>query len=106
MLTNQRDKMYEKDTNLLPAELQKVIYIAQSNILPHKNSTKKWPKIAQKWSKIAQIGPKRPKIAKMAQKWPQMAQKLAPAEKKNSTDISAASATFCISGLWNLNGDS
>ena len=32
----------------------------------------------------------------MAQKWPKMAQKLAPAEK-NSTDISAASATFCIS---------
>ena len=54
----------------------------------------KLPKIAQKW----------PKIAKMAQKWPKMAQKLAPAEK-NSTDISAASATFCISDLhhdWKL----
>ena len=35
-------------------------------------------------------------MAKMAQKLPQMAQKLAPAEK-NSTDISAASAAFCIS---------
>ena len=34
----------------------------------------------------------------MAQKWPKMAPKLAPAEK-NSTDISAASATFCISVL-------
>ena len=32
----------------------------------------------------------------MAQKLPKMAQKLAPAEK-NSTDISAASATFSIS---------
>ena len=32
---------------------------------------------------------------KMAQKWPKTAQKLAPAE--NSTDKSAASATFCIS---------
>ena len=45
--------------------------------------------MAQKW----------PNIAKMAQKWPKMAQKLAPAEK-NSTDISAASAAFCISGSW------
>ena len=34
----------------------------------------------------------------MAQKLPKMAQKLAPAEK-NSTDISARSATFCISVL-------
>ena len=34
----------------------------------------------------------------MAQKLPKLAQKLAPA-KKNSTDISAASATFCISDL-------
>ena len=55
--------------------------------------------MAQKYlnlPKIAQIGPKRPKIAEMAQKWPKMAHKLAPAEK-NSTDISAASAFFCIS---------
>ena len=59
------------------------------------------PKIAQIWPKIAQIGPKRPKIAEMDQKWPKMAQKLAPAEK-NSTDISAASATFCISVLRQL----
>ena len=32
----------------------------------------------------------------MGQKWPKMAQKLAPADK-NSTDISVASAAFCIS---------
>ena len=32
----------------------------------------------------------------MAQKLPKMAQKLAPAEK-DSTEISAASATFCVS---------
>ncbi len=56
----------------------------------------------QKWPKITQNSPKMTKnwlkIAKMAQKWPKIAQKLAPAEK-NSTDISAASATFCISGF-------
>ena len=46
----------------------------------------KLPNLAQKW----------PKIAKMAQKCPKMAQKWAQAEK-NSIDISAASATFCIS---------
>ena len=50
--------------------------------------------MAQKWPKIAKMAQKLPK---MAQKLPKMAQKLAPAEK-NSTDISAASATFCISG--------
>ena len=48
--------------------------------------------MAQEWPKVAQ---KRPK---MAQKWPKTAQKLAPAEK-DSTDISAASAAFCISAL-------
>ena len=40
-----------------------------------------------------------PKLPKLAQKLPKIAkmdQKLAPAEK-NSTDISAASAAFCIS---------
>ena len=40
-------------------------------------------------------------MPKLAPKWPQiakMAQKLAPAEK-NSTDMSAASAAFCISEL-------
>ena len=47
--------------------------------------------------KLPKITQKLPKIAEMAQKWPKMAQKLASAEK-NSTDISAASATFCISG--------
>ena len=51
--------------------------------------------------KLPKIAQKLPKIAEMAQKWPKMAQKLAPAEK-NSTDISAGSATFCISGeQWN-----
>ncbi len=49
--------------------------------------------MAQKWPKITQNSPK---WLKLAQKWPQMAQKLAPAEKY-STDISAASAAFCIS---------
>ena len=58
-----------------------------------KISTKKWPKNDPKLPKLAQ---KLPKIAKMAQKWPKMAQKLATAEK-NSTDISVASAAFCIS---------
>ena len=53
--------------------------------------------MAKKWPKITQNSPKNdPKLPKLAQKWPKMAQKLAPAEK-NSTDISAASATFCIS---------
>ena len=38
----------------------------------------------------------------MAQKLPQMAQKLAQlAVEKNSTDISAASAAFCISAAGN-----
>ena len=44
--------------------------------------------------KMTQNGPKWPR----GQKWPKMAQKLAPAEK-NSTDISAASAAFCISAF-------
>ena len=57
------------------------------HILPQKNSTKTWPKNDPKWPK-------------MAQQWPKIAQKWAPVEK-NSTDISAASATFCISAhLW------
>ena len=38
------------------------------------------------------------------QKLPKMAQKLAQAEK-NSTDISAASATFCISALQVANSN-
>ena len=46
-----------------------------------KNSTKKWPKNGLKLPKIAQ--------------------KLAPAEK-NSTDMSVASAAFCISSLPNI----
>ena len=49
--------------------------------------------MAQKLPKFAQMAQK---LLKMAQKLPKMAQKLAPAEK-NSTDISAASAAFCIS---------
>ena len=77
------------------AEMQKVIRIAEINFWPKKISTKKWPRNDPKWLKIAL---KWPKIAKMAQKWPKMAQKLAPAEK-NSTDLSATSAAFCISAF-------
>ena len=52
--------------------------------------------MARKWPKIAQWPENDPKLPKTAQKWPKIAQKLAPAEK-NSADISAASAAFCIS---------
>ena len=64
------------------------------------------PKIAQNWPKIAQIGPK------MTQNGPKTS-----TSWKNSTDISAASATFCISanlyfgsiqyswGTWLVVGD-
>ena len=50
--------------------------------MPQEISTKKWPKNDLKLPKIAQIGPK------MTQNGP-----------KISTDISAGSATFCISAL-------
>ena len=56
----------------------------------------KLPKITQNSPKITQ---KWPQIAKMAQKWPKMGQKLAPAEKKNSTNWLARLACFCNSGL-------
>ena len=60
----------------------------------------KWLKITQNSPKLPKLAQKWPKIAQMDQNWPKMAQKLAPAEEKNSTDISAGSATFCISGGW------
>ena len=53
----------------------------------------KWPKIAQNCPIWPKNDPKLPKWPKNDPKWPQ---KLAPAEK-NSTDISAGTATFCIS---------
>ena len=59
----------------------------------------KWPKmtqIAKKWPKIAHNGPK---ITQNYQNGPKMTQngpKISTSWKKN-TDISAASAAFCIS---------
>ena len=59
-------------------EMQKVIKIAEINFWPTKISTKKWPKNDPKWPKNLH-------------------------QLKNSTDISAASAAFCISD-WRRGG--
>ena len=60
----------------------------------------KWPKITQNSPKMTQNCPNWPKNDPKLPKWPKndpkWPKKLAPNEK-NSTDISAASATFCIS---------
>ena len=73
------------------------------HILPQKISTKKWPqndlklpKIAQKWPKIAQIGPKMTQNCQNGPKMTQNGPKISTS-RKNSTDMSAASAAFCIS---------
>ena len=38
-------------------------------------------------------------MTQYCQNGPKMAKQLAPAAEKNNTDISAASAAFCISGI-------